>query len=491
VDKDKYIRSKYSFGKTLGKGGSCRVVRVTERTSKVKYALKIMAVQEKVKRDLFEKENKILKLLDHPNIITLVESHEDSKNFYIVTELLAGGELFERIVDENYPISEKIASRHVKTMLEAIQHCHEKNIIHRDIKPENLVFKSKDPDSDMVLIDFGCAKEVERTKVYTDLVGTPYYLAPESAAGRKYRRTGEILMSSDLWAIGVITYVMMTGRPPFNGHSNTEIFKNIIKKPLRFPHKVKLSKHFQEFCRAILKKSPKHRLKLEDALKDPWVLGVTPTDDAISKDVIKVLRQFNQQSKLKKAITKLLAENMGEKPAKKIEEHFKNLDKNGNGKLDKDELCFLLMDIGMTETKAKVEAEAMIAQTDTDGSENIEFNEFLAIWQRKMLSTNETYIHTVFGVLDGNGDGFIDPQELAQVLDMTNEGDDVKINEIIKEVDTNEDGKINFDEFREAMTERNDFGGKGVDVGLCLKEAEIHQNEEYYVDIDIETKNVD
>jgi len=373
-------------------------------------------------------------------------------------------------------------------MLEAIKHCHDKNIIHRDIKPENLVFKSKDPDSPMVLIDFGCAKMIERNKEYKDLVGTPYYLAPESAAGNKYIRTGEILMSSDLWAIGVITFVLMTGRPPFNGHTNSEIFKNIIKKPLRFPHRVKLSKPLQDFCKAILKKSPKHRLKLEDALQDPWVLGVKSTDEAISKEVIKVLRQFNKQSKLKKAITKILAENMSEKPTKKVEEHFKNLDKDGNGKLDSEELCFLLMDIGMTETKAKEEATAMIAQTDTNRSGFIELNEFLTIWQRKMLSVNETYIHTVFSVLDTNSDGHIDPQELAQVLDMQNEGDDVKINAIIKEVDTDKDGLINFDEFREAMLERNEFGGKGVDVGLKLDEEIIHQMEAEYVDIDIENK---
>jgi len=221
------------------------------------------------------------------------------------------------------------------------------------------------------------------------------------------------------------------------------------------------------------------------------VLGEKSTDEAISKDVIKVLRQFNKQSKLKKAITKILAENMSDKPSKKIEEHFNNLDKDGNGKLDEGELCFLLMDIGMTQTKAKEEATAMIAQSDTDRSGFIELKEFLTIWQRKMLSINETYIHTVFSVLDTNGDGHIDPQELAKVLDMQNDGDDVKINEIIKEVDTDDDGLINFDEFREAMLERNEFGGQGAEVGLQLDEEIIHQIEGEYVDIDNDSKSVE
>merc|ERR1719189_1154341 len=158
-------------------------------------------------------------------------------------------------------------------MLLAIQHCHAKQIVHRDLKPENFVFKTKAADSDMVLIDFGCAKEVKDSTEYKDLVGTPYYLAPESAAGHKYIRTGTVLKCSDVWSIGVIAYVLMTGRPPFNGHSNTEIFSSIIKKPLKFPASVKLSKPFIEFCQHMLKKSPKRRMKLEDALKHKWVTG--------------------------------------------------------------------------------------------------------------------------------------------------------------------------------------------------------------------------
>jgi len=479
-----YIKSKYIHGKTLGKGGSCRVVEVTEKANEEKFALKIMSVRSKVNRDLYQKEQTILALLDHPNIIKFVECYQDADYFYIVTQLLSGGELFDRIVDTKYKITEKVASRYVRTMLLATQHCHEKNIVHRDIKPENFVFKTKDPESEMVLIDFGCAKQVERKTEYTDLVGTPYYLSPESAAGKRYKRTGEILMSSDLWAIGIITYVLMTGRPPFSGQSNTEIFNNIIKKPLRFPTKVKLSEPFQGFCKGILKKSPKRRMKLEAALKDPWVQGQKSSNNKISSDVIRVLRQFNQQSKLKKAISKILAKHMGEEPSKKIEAHFKRLDKDNSGGLDENELCLLLMDMGYAEVKAKEEAKAIIATTDDDKSGYIDFHEFATIWQRKLLSTNESYIHKVFSILDTDGNGEIDPAELADVLDLRNEGDDVKIQEIIHEVDKNEDGKINFEEFRNAMRERPDFNGKGAAVGFELNEDEIHETAKDYEDID-------
>jgi len=475
-----YISKKYDQGATLGKGGSCKVVIATERTTGNKFALKIMQKREKMNGELFEKEKNILKMLDHPNIMTFHEHYNDSSNYYILSELYEGGELFDRIVDQNHPLTEKRVSDLVRTMLEAIQHCHERNIVHRDIKPENFVFKTKDRNSEMVLIDFGCAKLVHNETQYKDLVGTPYYLAPESAVGHKYVRTGNVLKSSDVWSIGIIAYVMLTGRPPFNGQSNTEIFQNIIKKPLKFPPKVKLTKPFIEFCQLMLKKSPKRRMTLEQALKHPWVQGQSSSNEKVSEDVIRVLRQFNEQSKLKKAITKTLAKNMGEEPEKKIREQFNRLDKNGDGALDADELSQLLTEMGFTKDNAKKEANKIIKTTDADGSGEIEFNEFAQIWQRKLLSVNDSYIHAVFSVLDEDGNGTIDAQELAKVLNMQKQGDDEKINEIIKEVDTDGDGVINWNEFYAAMVEKKDFS---ADVGQELNESELPTNIEA-VDLD-------
>jgi len=473
LESDTYIKNKYTWGETLGKGGSCRVVACVEKSSKTKCALKIMSRREKINSDLYNKERDILQMLKHPNIMTFREAYKDEENYYIVSELYEGGELFDRIVDRRNPLTEKRVSKLIRTMLLAIQHCHSKNIVHRDIKPENFVFETKAQDSEMVLIDFGCAKIVDDDTPYKDLVGTPYYLAPESAVGHKYIRTGKVLKSSDVWSIGVIAYVMLTGRPPFNGQSNTEIFQSIIKKPLKFPSKIKLSKPFIEFCELMLKKSPKRRIKLEDALAHRWVQGKNTSNEKVSEDVIRVLRQFNQQSKLKKAITKTLASNMGSEPEKKIKEHFDRLDKNGDNALDADELSLLLMDMGFSKNQAQLEAKKIIKSTDDDGSGEIEFNEFAQIWQRKLLTVNDSYIHAVFTVFDDNGDGTIDAQELAKVLNMQGEGDDEKIVEIIKEVDSDGDGVISFDEFHSAMVERGDFAGKGADLGQELNEKEL------------------
>jgi len=476
-----YIRTNYTYGRTLGKGGSCRVVEATSRTTKERYALKIMSKREKMNQELFEKEKKILSLLKHSNIIELHECKTDSSHYYILTNLCEGGELFDRIVDKTKPITEKRAAQLVQTMLKAIEHCHNKNIVHRDLKPENFVFKDKSPNSEMVLIDFGCAKLVEDHVEYKDLVGTPYYLAPESAAGHKYTRTGKVLKASDVWSIGVIAYVLMTGRPPFNGHSNTEIFSSIIKKPLKFPAGVKLSKPFIDFVKRMLKKSPKQRMKLKDALVHKWVSGEGASDKELSSDVIKVLRQFNQQSKLKKAITRTLAAHMGKEPQAKIKEHFKRLDKDSSGGLDAAELALLLQDMGITKAEAETESKRIIDEVDDDHSGEIEFKEFAQIWQRKLLSVNESYIHAVFTVLDENGDGKIDAKELQKVLEIE---DDDKIVAYINEVDSNNDGAINFAEFRSAMLEMPGKSKGGMNtVGHVLDVKAVMNNAE---DIDVD-----
>lgn len=482
---ESYSDTKYIIGKTLGKGASCHVVECVDKYTNNHYALKIMPRSKKHNKRLFTREIEIMQLLHHTNIIQFIESFVDVKNFHVVSELCLGGELFERIVNTDInPITERQASELVRTMLLAIQYCHGKNVVHRDLKPENFVFKTTHPSSEMVLIDFGCARIVDDDTEYKDLDGTPYYLPPESAAGERYIRTGSILKSSDVWSVGIIAYVLMTGAPPFDGNSNTEIFKKIIKKPLTFPRDVRLSKSLIDFIRLMLIKSPKRRIKVENALQHPWILGKDTSDKRLSSDVIEILRQFNKQSKLKKVLTETLVKHM--EPQAKIDEYFKRLDKNNDGSLDADELCDLLKQIGVTGDQAIIEARAIISASDTDGSGAIEIDEFKQIWQRKLLSENEAYIHAVFKVLDEDGGGTIDAIELANVLDMHQEGDLDRVKDIINEVDADGDGVINFQEFRNAMVENIQFSNQSAQVGHELRIEDIRRLSMVLDDIDID-----
>jgi len=311
------------------------------------------------------------------------------------------------------------------------------------------VFETQNSET-IVLIDFGCAKEVKDEEEYKDVVGTVYYLAPELAAAQsRIVKTGKILKKADIWSLGVIAYVMLTGRPPFKGKTNKEIFSHIIRDPLTFPDDVQLSDAFKDFVSKTLIKNPLKRISIEDALRDPWVTGKAAGEYQLNKDVIRYLRQFNYQSKLKKAIIKCLAGNMSEEPEKEVRKHFQRLDKDGDGFLDIEELTLLLLDMGYAPGSARDEAIKMLDSADLNHDNKVDFNEFKAVWHRKLLSQHEQYIHRVFAVFDDNGDGFIDAKELQGVL-----GEDfATIVDMIAEVDDNHDNKISFDEFKKAMQE--------------------------------------
>lgn len=441
----------YAFRRTLGKGASCRVVEAINKSDpSEKLAIKIMSKDKAITKTLYNHEVKILTKLQHKNIIKLINNMQDDSNYYVLTGLCEGGELFDRIVNPNFNITEKTAAHLIRDMLLSLQYCHQKNIVHRDLKPENFVFETEEEDANIVLIDFGCAKEVNEETEYKELVGTVYYLAPELAAQTsKVPKTGKVLKAADVWSMGVIAFVMMTGRPPFKGRTNKEIFTNVIRDTLQFPDDIELSDGFKDFVKQALIKNPHKRISLEDAIRHPWVQGKDAKEIAINKEVVRYLRQFNYQSKLKKAITQCLARNMSEEPEKEVRRHFARLDKDGDEKLDEDELKLLLLDMGFAPSKAKGESMKIMEQADTNKNGTIEFDEFKAIWHRKLLSQHDQYIHRVFAVFDDNGDGEIDANELQEVL-----GEDFgKIVEMIQEVDIDKNGKISFEEFQKAMQE--------------------------------------
>ena len=345
-------------------------------------------------------------------------------------------------------MTEKIAASYVHDMLLSIKYLHSLNIVHRALKPRNFVFETDEKDANIVLLNFARSKLIDDNKEYNDLVGTVHYLSPELVSSKTII-TGKILKSNDIWAIGVITYVMLTGRVPFAGKSNKEIFCNIVSQKLSFPSDITLSDGFKEFVTKTLIKDPSKRITLDQALRHPWVQGKDASEKQLNEDVLKYLRQFNYQSKLKKAITRTLAANMLSEPEKEIKAHFMRLDKDGDGYLNENELKYLLLDMGYAQSKSVEEAKVILAFADDNNDGRIDFQEFKQIYHRRLLSSHNQYIQNVFNVFDENGDGFIDAHDLQDVL-----GDDFKqIQLMIKEVDENNDGKLSFDEFKKAMQE--------------------------------------
>lgn len=257
----------------IGSGASCRVAKVKKDNALA--ALKEMKRQDDFNPASFVKEIAILHMLDnHPNTLDFQAGYIDDTNYYIQTGLLAGGELFERIHKEK-KFTEKVASQHVLRILDAIFYCHERNIVHRDLKPENMVYglSGGGPET-LTIIDFGDSKYVEDKQVYEEFVGTAFYLPPEIVRPRK----GAEMKKSDVWSIGVIAYVLLTGRPPFWGNSNKEILRKIIKGKVQFPRSSKLSATAKHFILNLIQKRIDKRYSIEAALIHPFIRNHNKND---------------------------------------------------------------------------------------------------------------------------------------------------------------------------------------------------------------------
>lgn len=438
---------KYTVLKVLGEGASCKVVSVINRGSSQLAAMKIMDKAESYNRVLFENETMILKSMKHPNILEFIESYEDKKTYHLVTVLCQGGELFDRV--KNGSFSEKAASTLTRQMLQALSFCHEKNIVHRDLKPENFVFENSLEESPMKLIDFGCAKFVLDEEIVTDVAGSPYYAAPE-VLSESFVRTGKVWKASDMWSVGVIVFLLVCGYPPFNSDTQEKIFRKIKKGKYRFPAAgelggVDLSESVKDLITKLLQMKPGDRLGAQEALKHPWVIGEAAPDTPLPAVVVEALSAFRSKCRLKKAVGRVLGHRMTEDDKASLQEVFKQFDANGDGQLGPQEISALMKHIG----KSDAEAKDMLEQMDEDGDGGVSFGEFQNAAALAKLN-NENEIKKSFDLFDLDHDGFVSHDEIEKVCQFLTQD---QADSLIKEVDKNQDGKINFYEWLAAMTD--------------------------------------
>jgi len=264
-EQKKTVHDLYTFGKVLGTGGFSVVKEGTNKKTGVNYAIKI--IQKDANPDeiaLLYSEIDIMQKLRHPNIISLHEVFEDEKTLYLVLELVSGGELFDQIIGKGtYPETE--AALVVKQILEAVAYMHLNGIAHRDLKPENLLCSG--PNNSVIKVtDFGLSKDFGRASMKTSC-GTPDYVAPEVLKGAKYDN------SVDLWSIGVITYILVCGFPPFYGQDEQAVFGKILKCEYSFPSPDWDSKSeaVKDFISSILVLDVNARPTAAECLESPWV----------------------------------------------------------------------------------------------------------------------------------------------------------------------------------------------------------------------------
>lgn len=235
-------------------------------------------------------EVEILKSIDHPHVVKVFEFFEDEQRIYIVMEFLDGGELFDKIQENDY-FTESNAKQIMKDLLETINYLHNQNIVHRDLKPENILFNK---EGVLKIADFGTSKVFE--KQMHAVRGTVYYIAPEVL-------TENYDYKCDIWSLGVIFYILLCGYPPFFGKNDEEIIESIKigKFDFNLPSFQYVSSDAKDLIQKMLQKSPQKRCSAQQALQHPWFKNKT-LDNKVSSEHMKNLINFSAQNKLQQAL---------------------------------------------------------------------------------------------------------------------------------------------------------------------------------------------
>jgi len=395
----------------------------------------------------------VMKKLDHPNIIKLYESFEDRMNVYLVLELCTGGELFDRIIAAGH-FSEVQAAIAMRQVFRGMYYMHENHICHRDLKPENLLLATKEPieKNTLKIIDFGFARQFRAGTPITTKAGTAYYISPQVLDG-KYDH------SADLWSCGVIMFVLLCGKPPFNGSTEEEIMAKVRTGKFRFADSDwrGVSDDAKNLITGLLQVDPRDRCTADRALRHIWITKAAPRakDVDLSHGMVDNLKAFKAQNRLKKAALHMIATQMNEDQIQTLKETFMTLDDNGDGLLTAAELRDGMAKAGFSEIPADL--QQILEAVDSDASGVIDYTEFLAATLDKKMYMQQDICWAAFRAFDRDGNGKISKEELALVL----EDRDVKavankdmreVAELLVSLDTNGDGEIDFEEFMQMMT---------------------------------------
>ncbi|XP_062411123.1 calcium/calmodulin-dependent protein kinase type II subunit beta isoform X16 [Sardina pilchardus] len=291
----------YQLYEELGKGAFSVVRRCVKLVSGQEYAAKIINTKKLSARDhqKLEREARICRLLKHPNIVRLHDSISEEGFHYLLFDLVTGGELFEDIVAREY-YSEADASHCIHQILESVSHIHQHDIVHRDLKPENLLLASKCKNAAVKLADFGLAIEVQGDQqAWFGFAGTPGYLSPEVLRKEAYGKP------VDIWACGVILYILLVGYPPFWDEDQHKLYQQIKAGAYDFPSPEwdTVTPEAKNLINQMLTINPTKRISAQEALKHPWVCQRSTVASMMHRqETVECLKKFNARRKLKGAI---------------------------------------------------------------------------------------------------------------------------------------------------------------------------------------------
>ena len=440
----------YSVLGDLGSGSYGQVKKVKNRKLKEFRAMKIV----KKKSESSQNEIEILRKISHPNIVNIYEIFEDSKKFYIMSELMEGGELFEAISSKGF-FRESDACFIMHQILKAVNYLHNMNIVHRDLKPENIMLVSKSK-FEVKIIDFGTAKFFEKGSKLSKFIGTSYYLAPEVIKENYDEKC-------DVWSCGVILYILLCGYPPFNGASNAQIYYNIQNSILSFKGDEwkEVSKEAIELIKSMLIKEPHCRISAAGALTHKWFkeYGYDNAGNNSSSQIntgikeekqlkaITKMANFVIENRLKQAVLQFISTQFNiKKEEENLRDVFKQFDVEKKGLITKEIFLQELIKL-YGENDAQLITDKIFTQLDRDGSGEISYNEFLTalIDDKKVVTLDR--LDRAFKLFDKDGNGKLNIEEIKQAFG----GDEKAWKKVIRDVDKNNDGEVDFEEFKLLM----------------------------------------
>ena len=449
-------KKKYITQKLLGVGTYGTVYLVQNKYTKEYFAMKEIP---KTSEDLLSDneimdEIEILKNLDHPDIVRITEFYNTENSYYLINEYCKYGELYEQVKNE---FSETQIAVMFRQILSGIAYLHSNNIIHRDLKLENILIndieKSITTNEDLFLvkiIDFGTAKIFDKNKIPRAIVGSIYYIAPEVIL-KKYGK------ECDMWSLGVILYMFIVGHAPFDGRSNRDIMEKIkggkyLKNEKRWK---KASNEVKDLINKLLVLEPEKRLTAFEALRHPWfkVSNSNILYNNISKEevlnCISNLLNYSIKSKFEELVLAYIVHNLPRpKQAKSCIKLFKLANKNEDGKLLRNELKQTLLNFVSEEFLQNF--DDIFSLLDGDNNDYIDYEEFLRATLDRKLLVNERILRLAFRFFDKEKIGVISKDRIMKLFVGTNMTEDV-FNNIFDEIDSDKDGQIDFNDFKEMM----------------------------------------
>ncbi|KAI3823130.1 hypothetical protein L1987_04560 [Smallanthus sonchifolius] len=452
----KDIFQRYKIGKELGRGEfgvsyECQDITTGEKVACKKIAKSKLRAEidvEDVRREVAIMRHMPM----HPNIVSYKDVFEDKEAIYLLMELCEGGELFDKIVAKGH-YTERAAALVIKTILEVVQTCHKHEVIHRDLKPENFLYAHKGEHASLKAIDFGLSIFFKPGQRFRDIVGSPFYMAPEVLK----RNYGEEI---DVWSAGVILYILLCGVPPFWAETEEGIAQAIIKGDINFIRDPwqRVSEDAKKLIKGMLDQNPYDRLTVEEALENQWVQNAHKVPNIpLGENVRSRIQQFSLMNKFKKKVIRVVAENLPDEQVDGLKQMFDEMDKDKNGSLTFEEFKDGLCSIGeqpLDDPDVRMLMEA--ADLDENGVLNCE--EFMMVAIHLKRISNDDHLRLAFHHFDKNKNGYIEFDELKDSLfEDQNSHNEKLVNDIIHDADLDKDGRISYPEFAAMMTTGMDW----------------------------------